>query len=1533
MRTTQPTPVIVGGISENCVVDGILEKFSAATRQWFTAHFSKATDAQIGAWKAISTGLHTLVVAPTGSGKTLAAFLWAIDQLSFGGDHSTTPANSLARTKVLYISPLKALAVDVERNLRIPLAGITETSQELGKERRAISVGVRSGDSSASERRALLKNPPDILITTPESLFLMLTSAARETLRNVTTVIIDEVHAVAATKRGSHLALSLERLDALLRQPAQRIGLSATVNPHEKVARFLAGGLPVTIVAPPSGKKFDLTVVVPCDEMSELKKTPENSLWPQIENSIVDRILEQQSCIVFANSRRLAERLTARLNEIYAERIAEPDIPLETPTRTSLPAQIMAQSGASAGIEPLLARAHHGSVSKEQRSLIEEDLKSGRLRCVVATSSLELGIDMGAVDLVIQVEAPFSVASGLQRIGRAGHQVDRISRGVIYPKNRTDLIHCAVTAQRMTQGLIESISLITNPLDVLAQQTIAACSMDTLTVDGWFELIKRSAPFSNIPRSAYEAILDLLAGRYPSDEFAHLRPRIIWNRETGQLSAKPGSKRLAVTNGGTIPDRGLFGVFMLGDTASRVGELDEEMVYESRVGDVFALGSTSWKIQEITHDRVLVSPVFGEPARLPFWKGDGVGRSAELGKAIGEFTRKIADLPKKEQEELLRTAQLDQKARANVVSFIKEQKTATQSVPSDTTLIVERFLDELGDWRIILHSPYGMRIHAPWALAVKARIRDRLGIDAEIFSSDDGIVLRLPHSEKEPPGVELFVFEAEQIEHLVTTEVGNSALFAGRFRESAARALLLPRQNPAKRSPLWQQRHRSAQLLAVAQKYPRFPLIVETIRECLTDVYDLPGLVTLLQEQRRQKIHFLEIETQHPSPFAQSLLFGYLASFIYSEDSPLAEKRAAALSIDPTFLAELLGRTELHELLNPAIITKTEQELQCKTPERKLIGSEGVADLLRILGPLSTAELKERLSENSSAKKYLRQLLAEKRVFSFQRAGKKYWAVSEDASRIRDGLGLKGAENLPAIFHEPVADPLGDLLGRDARRHGPFTTEEIATRWGISEKLALKTLRSLEKNGRLVEGTFRSAANTSGSEWCDLDVLQQLRGRSLAALRRESEPVNHSTFARFLPDWQRVNGALTGVDGVLAVCEQLAGFPIAASAWETLVFPARVADYQPSMLDALTLSGEVLFSGSGSLGNNDGWLAFHPAETTALSRREPEKQELSNAEYAIIDILQKGGAFFFSNICEMLQKSGEIIAFNEEELAIALWNLFWSGLITNDTMTPVRELMEFGRSSRPLNRQTPRSRNYRGRIALSPRRKNPPTSIRVAGRWSLLPPLEKDPTLRAHHAAELLLDRYGIVTKGSVRNEKTTGGFAFSYRVLSRFEDFDRCRRGYFVDGLGAAQFAEPQTIDRLRLLAREHSDSTFVEQKSAVTLAASDPANPFGAALPWPESPGHRPSRKAGALVVIVNGILTLYVERGAANVLCFSSEELLLAEAAKSLAKTVKNGWINQIRIEKVNGEFVLGTALGKALEQSGFAAIPQGLRLRSS
>ena len=1827
-----------------------LSHFSAPVRDWFRATFSAPTAAQEGAWESIRNGNNTLIIAPTGSGKTLAAFLWALDAL-----HREHEAGTAGGTRILYISPLKALGADVERNLRAPLAGITRLSgNDTGEP--SISVGVRSGDTPARERRQLISNPPDILITTPESLYLMLTSAARNTLAGVTTVIVDEIHNLAATKRGAHLAVSLERLDALLEKPAQRIGLSATVENPEAVARFLGGIQPVTIMSRPVAKEWDLHLSVPVPDMAALggandygqglyapseyapseapggegsasagspvgaarpissavdipasapytledaigvfpgqanparqsdntapkntltipeeslretadSERPETSIWPRVQERIVNHIENNRSTIVFVNSRGLAEKLTAALNDIHLRRVL---------TQRGIDPEDYAAGICDIAEVPPLARAHHGSVSKEQRTLIEEALKGGTLRCVVATSSLELGIDMGHVDLVIQVAAPPSVASALQRVGRAGHRVGEISRGFFYPKHRGDLLGATVTLAGMRSGTLEPLAIPTNPLDVLAQQTVAACALGPISVDSWYEALRRSAPYAELPRALFDSVLEMLAGRYPSDEFAELRPRIIWDRTpteeapSGSIEGRPGAQRLAVTSGGTIPDRGLFPVYLVsGDEErgpKRVGELDEEMVYESRAGEVITLGASSWRIEEITHDAVRVSPAPGQPARLPFWHGDRMGRPYALGVQTGAFTRALSSLDATDSaaaRQQLEQLGLDTWAVDNLLAYLREQRESTGAVPSDTRMIVERHRDELGDWRVVLHSPLGYGVHAPWALAVRARIEERYGVDASVMASDDGLILRLPAMEDVPPGADLFLFDPDELEAIVTERVGDSALFASRFRENAARALLLPRRDPGKRTPLWQQRQRAAQLLDVARKYPDFPVLLETARECLQDVYDVPALVQVHRSLQSRAVSMLEVETNDPSPFARTLLFEYVAEHLYDGDAPAAERRAAALSLDPALLAELLGSSGLRELLDPAVLVQTQQRLQ-RTGERyRACGVEGVADLLRQLGPLSARELSLRLqadnpraqsaahgsqdfgesedSENygeeygahastDQARALAEELVRSRRAFSFMGAAdmgaadmgaadgsaepQLYYAVVEDAARLRDGLGIMPAAALPVALLEPVAEPLEDLVSRYARTHIPFTAQQAAEHFSrltpVGVGVLTPVLQRLQQQRRLSSGEFLPevlrASGAVGVEWVDAQVLRTIRARSLAALREEIEPVSAQVYGVFLPSWQNVRslsvrvaqtlpeassygaflpsrraatvmgervaplgtaapipmaengieGSASATEDLLTAIDQLAGVRVPASALETLILPARVPGYQPHMLDELMASGRVFFTGAGQLGGgsaqkSDGWIRLHLSESSSLTLGEDYPEQLLRAEnpelwealqapgmleHAIYEALAHGGLFVpalrerVAQLMSAAAPAGQVVTFPDAaEVSAALWRLVWAGAVTNDSFAPVRAMLAGVRSAHPTPaapaRLTRVGRRGAGRIAAARASMGnglaggygadsygssgysapaagrglrslrggfhgaaptaaPTVAPQDSGRFSRVDTLLQEPveaTVAALARADLLLDRYGVLTRGCLQVEDSAGGFSQLYRIYSAAEDRALVRRGYFIEGLGAAQFAAPATVDLLRSTAdslsipagpQSFGASAYTPQRTdteqvygtftVTLLAATDPANPYGAALSWPAIPSfahegegtvkHRPARKAGACVVLVDGAPVLYVERGAKTLLAFTTDPILLEAAAPALARLVSAGGAEKISVEKVNDVELLGThtlsasgseivehpveALRAALQAQGFYATVRGLSLRRS
>jgi ATP-dependent Lhr-like helicase len=1619
----------------------VLARFSDPTSSWFAGAFAEPTEAQVGAWTAISGGDHALVVAPTGSGKTLAAFLWALDGLLTG----QRPEDPVERCRVLYVSPLKALATDVERNLRSPLVGIRQAAARMGRELPDVTVGIRTGDTPPNERRAFATKPPDILITTPESLYLVLTSGARAGLAGVHTVIVDEIHAVAGTKRGAHLALSLERLDALLDHPggpgpAQRIGLSATVRPVDAVAEFLGGartredrGRPVTVVQPPSTKKIVVDVVVPVPDLADLRGTevtpaeldlsgaaagplPRPSIWPHVEERVVDLVAEHRSTLVFTNSRRGAERLTARMNEVWAERSGE-QVPDPATLRA---AAVPAQSGTAVGVDTrhaatILARAHHGSMSRAERTRTESELKAGLLPAVVATSSLELGIDMGAIDLVVQVGSPPSVASGLQRVGRAGHQVGAVSRGIVFPTFRGELVPAAVTAQRMRDGALEAMRVPRNPLDVLAQQIVAMVAVEDWSLDELTAVVRRAAPFAGLGDATLRAVLDMLAGRYPSEEFAELRPRIVWDRVRDVLSGRPGALRLAVTSGGTIPDRGLFGVFLAsGATTSdvpvdaersggtvrggkRVGELDEEMVYESRVGDMFTLGSSTWRIDDITPDRVLVTPAPGVPGRLPFWKGDSPGRPAELGQAMGAWVRELGTLSAEDARARVESAGLDPWATDNLLTYLADQRAATGEVPTDTVLVVERFRDELGDWRVVLHSPYGARVHAPWAIVIGARLRERYGVDAAAMHSDDGIVLRLPDmldvadggpavddpwAESTGPVIDLadLLIEADEVLDAVRSELGSSAMFGARFREAASRALLLPRRRPDRRQPLWQQRQRSAQLLSVAAEYPDFPILLEAVRECLQDDFDTEALATLMRDVAARRIRVVEVTTTQPSPFAQSLLFGYTAQFLYDGDAPLAERRAAALTLDPTLLAELLGQggeSQLADLLDPDAVLRTEAELSGRAPERQAGTLEQLADAVRRHGPLTVDELAERTRAEVRAQvpAWLTELEAARRLIRVRLGGvaperAEQWAAVEDAGRLRDALGVALPVGVPEVFTELVPDPVGDLLRRHARTHGPFTAAQAAARFGWGVAVVTETLRRLEARGVLVQGRLRpDVLGGTGDEFCDADVLRTLRRRSLAALRAEVEPVDPQALGVFLPRWQGVQpvgrsgrssatGSLRGVDGVARVVEQLAGAVLPASALETHVLPARVVDYSPTMLDELTAAGEVVWAGHGSLAGHDGLISLHPAAVADLTLRAAEAAPDTPLHDALLEALSTGGAWFLGALTERVrQLRPDEAAPSQADVATAVWDLVWTGHVTNDGLAPLRAWLGTGSTAHRTRAATPRGRPLRPRLGLraAAQLAGDPTVRSTAlglngaasgGRWSLLPAREPDPTLRAHALAAQLLDRHGIVTRAVAPAEGIGARFTDVYRVLSALEQGGQVRRGYFVERLGGSQFALPGAVDRLRVDAQvversaDHDGPTDLQ---VVVLAATDPANPYGAALPWPVAgpdPAdsgagrHRPGRKAGALVVLVDGALALYLERGGRTVLTFSADPAVLAAASDGLASTARSRHTGRLTIARIDGVDVLAGALhgplGRALATAGFAATPRGLRL---
>ncbi|SEB65484.1 ATP dependent helicase, Lhr family [Terriglobus roseus] len=1619
VELVDPTVTIAGG-------DAVLDLFHPVTAEWFRAVFEGPTQPQREGWPAIARGDSTLILAPTGTGKTLTAFLWCLDRLMLHSDRplatavekpkrrtkKSAPPESILPTgvgvRVVYISPLKALAVDVERNLRSPLQGIANMAQRMGVPVHSPDISVRTGDTPTAERARFAKHPGDILITTPESLYLLLTSNAGEALRTVETVIIDEIHALVPTKRGAHMALSLERLEALAGHKIQRIGLSATQRPLEEVARFLGGAegtqalsapatkagsprlasetldstsaeskaeqageaalalgedapakaniiggetagirfRPVTIVNAGARKRLELTVEVPVEDMAklgEIQETPSGpasqgpkrtSIWQSIHPRLLEIILQHQSTILFVNARRIAERLAGAINELAGQQIA---------------------------------RAHHGSLAASQRSEIEELLKAGNIRALVATSSLELGIDMGAVDLVIQIEAPPSVASGMQRIGRAGHQVGAPSKGIIFPKYRADLIACAAVTRAMHEGHVESTRFLRNALDVLAQQMVAIIAHPPLppaeavrrsakfrsdedeapglSYDALLSIVRSCAGYAGISVQVFDGVLDMLAGRYPSDEFGELRPRITWDRTKQWITPRQGVKKIAILNGGTIPDRGLYGVFLSGERNKpiRVGELDEEMVFEARTGETFILGASTWRIDEITHDRVLVSPAPGEPGKMPFWHGDQAGRPLEFGRRIGALIRELRDMPRGAAlTRLTREHDLDQQAAENVMRYLADQEIATEQVPDDRTIVVERVRDELGDWRVCIMTPFGSRVHAPWAMAVQGRIRAAGGSDVETMWSEDGFVVRFPETD-DAPDVDQFFPEAQEANDFVQRQLGSTALFAAKFREAAARALLLPRRRADGRTPLWQQRKRAYDLLGVAARYPEFPMLLEAYRECLRDVFDMPALSEILRSIQQRQIRIHTVDSRTPSPFASALLFSYVANYIYDGDAPLAERRAQALSIDQEQLRELLGDADLRELLDANAIEETEEQLQMLADDYRARNMDGVHDMLLRLGDLTKPELLKRVTSPEVAITVDR-LQKARRVLELKIGGEKRFLAVEDAARYRDALGIPLPPGLPTAFLQAIPEAIVDIVRRFGRTHGPFTTHEVSARFAIPLETAESVLQKLVGIGRIIEGAFRPGGQQR--EWCDVEVLRTIRRRSLAKLRKEVEPVEQQTLARLFTHWQGVLTPRRGLDALLDTIETLQGAPLPASLLETEILPARIANYKPADLDMLIAAGEVTWAGFEPIGERDGRIGLYLAEKLPLLWPVVNTQQAAavieegsatrERQDKIIEYLRSHGASFFQNLHD-----GTGAGYPGESLE-ALWNLVWRGAITNDSLQSLRAYTDrnsTGRSGsqKPARRIHNQSANFRSR------RTTPPTA---QGRWALHPSMtmsERNGTEWSYAEAHQLLQRYGVVFRETAHAENLPGGFSAIYDVMKALEESGKIRRGYFAAELGATQFALPAALDLLRSLRSKRPDT----DPEMVVLAATDPASPYGALLKWPQpADGGSLTRTVGSRVILADGALVTYLRRGNPNIQVFlPEEEPQRGQVMRSLARyfviiAQTQGRFNEdaegrggvgMLIQTINGTNVAEHPMARVLLDAGFQAAPMGFNLR--
>jgi ATP-dependent Lhr-like helicase len=1528
-----------------------LDIFHPAVRAWFESSFPAPTRPQVLGWPVIARGDSTLILAPTGTGKTLTAFLWCLNRLMFAPE----PPERNRRCRVLYISPIKALAVDIDRNLRAPLAGIAAAAQKVGARFHDPAISVRTGDTPAAERARFVRQPSDILITTPESLYLLLTSNARDSLASVETVVIDEIHALVPTKRGSHLALSLERLEHLCGRRLQRIGLSATQRPLEEVARFLAGAepakisrrertasrdaiesnsaakspvwpepltefessaavpvyRPVTVIDASEPKRLDLRVEVPVKDMARLGAneaprphldSPEfvsSSIWSAIHPKLLELIRAHRSTLIFVNNRRLAERISSAVNELAGE---------------------------------TLVRAHHGSVAVGQRKEIEDLLKVGALRALVATSSLELGIDMGAIDLVVQIESPPSVSSGMQRVGRAGHHVGAVSNAVIFPKFRGDLVSCAAITRAMKEGQIESVHYPRNPLDVLAQQIVAMVALESWDVDELFQTIRSAAPYAMLTRPVFEGVLDMLSGRYPSADFAELRPRLTWDRHRNRLTARQGARRVAIINGGTIPDRGLYGVFLANaKKTTRVGELDEEMVFETKVGETVVLGASTWRFEEITNDRVLVSPAPGRPGKMPFWHGDGPGRPAEFGARIGRMTRELLRLPRPAAfAKLVEEHRLDSSAAENLLRYLEEQTAATGRVPSDEDIVIEICRDELGDRRVCVLTPFGSRVHIPWCMAVIARLRDERGIDAESMWSDDGFVIRIPDGDA-PIDPSWFLPSPAECKNLLLRQLGATSLFAARFRECAARALLLPRRRPGMRTPLWQQRKRATDLLAVASRYAQFPVLLETYRECLRDVFDLPSLSELLDKIQRGSIRVTTVESERPSPFAASLLFFYVANYIYDGDAPLAERRAQALAIDQSHLQELLSDTDLRELLDEAAIVEIEARLQSLDSEYRVRHADGLHDLLLRLGDLSQSEIEAR-SVSAEIVALLDELADSHRALEIQIAGQSRFIPVEYAALYRDALGALLPPGVPRELLAPSREPLHELLRRFAKTHGPFTTGEPAARYGLQPSEIESVLQSLRSEGKLLEGEFRPSGFRR--EWCDPEVLQQIRRKSLARLRREIEPVEPYTFARFTARWQGVAAPRAGLGALLDSIESLQGAALLVSDLEREILPARVRDYHSADLDALLASGEVVWTGV----ERDGRIALYHAASLArlFPPRElrPDRSTLSERAQRIIQFLEQRGASFFAEI-HAACGSG----FPGETLD-GIWELVWCGVLTNDSLEPLRQWM------RPSERRS--HPDIAGFLPGSPEyirhlRSRGSAGGPGQGRWSLIESrLAYAPSVTewtANVARQLLL-RHGIVVRETAVAENVVGGFQTIYPALKLMEESGGIRRGMFIAALGASQFAMPAAVELLRSLRIDPA------APEATHLAASDPANPYSSVLPWPRQddvPEKSPeksmmARARGASVILIDGRLGAFFRRHNPAIRVFLPDaepertayaRALAKKFAEVAARRLSRG--SGLLIDMIDGAPARKHLLAAFLEEAGFADTANGFQMR--
>jgi ATP-dependent Lhr-like helicase len=1511
-------------------VSAALRRFHPLVREWFRETLGEPSAPQVRGWPAIAEGEHTLILAPTGTGKTLAAFLWELNELIREGAQEPL-ANAI---HVLYISPLKALNNDIQRNLEGPLAELQQRFGAVGERFPEIRVAVRTGDTPASARARMLRRTPHVLITTPESLHIMLTTVrGRGMFSAVRAVIVDEIHAIAGTKRGSHLALTLERLEHLCEHAPQRIGLSATQKPLEEIAKFLGGCVendfrPVTIVDCGLVKRMEVAVRSPVQDLGKIGGT----IWPSVTPLVLNAVRENRTTIVFVNNRAQAEKMAARLNALAEEEIALP---------------------------------YHGSLSRERRLALERSLKAGQLRALISTSALELGIDIGTVDLVLQLQSPKRVSSGLQRVGRAGHSLAATSRGVFVPTFRDDGMEMLAIVRAMKEGDVEPTRVVQNALDVLAQVIVAATAVEDWVSAELYALVRRAYSYHGLTREAFDEVLAMLAGKYPSDVAAELDARVSWDRTTDRVTATRASRMVAIVNGGTIPDRGLYTVNLPDRT--RLGELDEEFVHETRVGDVFQLGSSTWRVQTIEHDRVIVIPAPGAPARMPFWHGEYGARSAHLTARVGELRRTLADA--KDDAALARIQEAyecDLATARSLAVYAQEQRAVTGVVPDDRVLVAEHFRDEVGSVRVVLHTPFGGRVNAPWGMALAQRFREALQVDVQVQTTDDGIMLRLSQLDSAPPLQLLHGLSPEEATQRITTEVGDSSLFGARFRMNAARALLLPRGNPRRRMPLWLQRLKAQDLLEVVREFPSFPILVETYRDVLQDAFDLAALRSVLREIEDGRIVIRAVQTNVPSPMAHSLQFGFVMDWMYADDTPRAERAAALLSVDTALLEDLLGTPgELEENLSAALHEMLARRRGTHSDRRARTADE-LAILLDHAGDLALEELRDRVSEAATTGDPAADLLASGRILEISiptaNGIARRFVLVESLPRYLSAFGgIVVPENVPVAFrHASLTDTAArkDVLARFLALAGPVTVDEIRQRYDFDPVWTERRLADLTGRGKLVRGRFSLPGAESAVRWCTRRLVEQARRRALALARRQVEAVPFESFALFVQRWQHVTpeSRLQGDDGVAEAVRQLYGIARPPLGWVSDYLPARADDVRAAALSQMSASGELVWAGEGAR-DRSGTAHGGRLRAVRFVRRGTERAWLAaitepvlseRARTVAAQLGSRGASFFFE-----LQQATSL---GTHALRDALNELVVAGLVTNDTIEALghvarwRPLFSDRRPGEPdparwlpadfvpsPNRPVVQRRVNVRRL---PKWKRPDKDGGDApwpGRWSLLDRsatasrhLEEEESTLAAIVARQWLDRYGVACRDLWRRERPPVPWRAIYRELRRMELRGDVRRGYFVKGLAGAQFALPAAVEQLRAAAAADDDRLVI-------IAASDPANMWN--LPMSTDPGAAPDafarpRGARALLVMQLGRVILTTDAQGQNVAVrpdLSAE--LVTIAVKALIQHIATRRGRDIVVETINGQSAATSAQSPAFVAAGLRLTTAGLRYYAS